>query len=186
MYETVQRTLPSIFTPSLISRIPAACISLIVIGFPASRRWVSIRCCSRSRLMHARSWARGFPGRALFGMRNLIGVWPPSNPRGIPCPERDFWPLWPRPQVLPPVPIPLPTLFLYDGHHRSPGWPAISIAYRFVGSSGRLEVTQGYVGGVGEDALTEYVEHIAQHENLIALSLNSNAVPMYSAPDPRP
>jgi hypothetical protein len=38
------------------------------------------------------------------------GVWPPSNHAGIEAPARDFWPLVPRPAVLPlPAAMPRPT-----------------------------------------------------------------------------
>ena len=34
-----------------------------------------------------------------FGARMSIGIWPPSNPAAIFAePERDFWPLIPRPE----------------------------------------------------------------------------------------
>ena len=36
-----------------------------------------------------------------FGMRMWSGVWPPSNQGGIEPPARAFWPLVPRPAVLP-------------------------------------------------------------------------------------
>src|SRR5512145_2976198 len=44
-----------------------------------------------------------------LGRRRCIGIWPPSKPTLWKPPARDFWPLWPRPQVLPrPLPIPRP------------------------------------------------------------------------------
>src|SRR4051794_26470340 len=46
----------------------------------------------------------------LYGMRCWMGSCPPSNPRRTPGPLRDFWPLVPRPAVLPlPLPWPRPT-----------------------------------------------------------------------------
>src|SRR3954466_11180908 len=43
-----------------------------------------------------------------FGTRCLIGIWPPSKPRATVL--RAFWPLVPRPAVLPPLPpMPRPT-----------------------------------------------------------------------------
>src|SRR3954471_23546292 len=43
-----------------------------------------------------------------FGTRCLIGIWPPSKPRATVL--RAYWPLVPRPAVLPPLPpIPRPT-----------------------------------------------------------------------------
>ena len=45
-----------------------------------------------------------------FGMRMWSGVCPPSNQAGIPPPARAFWPLVPRPAVLPlPAAMPRPT-----------------------------------------------------------------------------
>src|SRR5215475_10041337 len=46
-----------------------------------------------------------------FGRRRCIGIWPPSKPGlTLPLPVRAYWPLWPRPAVLPrPEPIPRPT-----------------------------------------------------------------------------
>ena len=42
-------------------------------------------------------------------LRRARGIWPPSKPMRTPPPERAFWPLWPRPAVLPlPVAWPLP------------------------------------------------------------------------------
>src|SRR6476620_11635175 len=44
-----------------------------------------------------------------FGRRRCSGIWPPSKPL-MATPERDVWPLTPRPPVLPlPEPIPRPT-----------------------------------------------------------------------------
>src|SRR5215212_771787 len=43
-----------------------------------------------------------------LGTRCLIGIWPPSKPRATVL--RAFWPLVPRPAVLPPLPpVPRPT-----------------------------------------------------------------------------
>ena len=48
-----------------------------------------------------------------FGMRMWSGVWPPSNQGGIEPPARAFWPLVPRPAVLPlPAAMPRPTRVL--------------------------------------------------------------------------
>src|SRR5439155_3670242 len=45
-----------------------------------------------------------------LGSRRCSGIWPPSKPTLWYPPERDFWPLWPRPAVLPsPEPMPRPT-----------------------------------------------------------------------------
>src|SRR5581483_2586900 len=46
-----------------------------------------------------------------FGRRRCSGIWPPSKPAlTLPPPVRAYWPLWPRPAVLPrPEPMPRPT-----------------------------------------------------------------------------
>ena len=45
-----------------------------------------------------------------LGRRRCSGIWPPSKPSLWKPPERAFWPLWPRPAVLPqPEPTPRPT-----------------------------------------------------------------------------
>jgi hypothetical protein len=50
-----------------------------------------------------------------FGRRRCSGIWPPSKPRIMREPERERWPLWPRPEVLPrPEPMPRPTRFLFE------------------------------------------------------------------------
>src|SRR5690349_1387674 len=50
-----------------------------------------------------------------FGRRRCSGIWPPSKPRIMRDPERERWPLWPRPEVLPmPEPMPRPTRFLFE------------------------------------------------------------------------
>src|SRR5690606_4891604 len=42
-----------------------------------------------------------------LGRRRCSGIWPPSKPTLWKPPARDFWPLWPRPAVLPrPEPMP--------------------------------------------------------------------------------
>src|SRR5437773_8189805 len=47
-----------------------------------------------------------------LGMRMCSGIWPPSKPL-MATPERAFWPLTPRPAVLPePEPMPRPRRFL--------------------------------------------------------------------------
>lgn len=48
-----------------------------------------------------------------LGMERTKGVWPPANPGvGVP-PERDFWPLAPRPQEWPCAAIPRPLLLAF-------------------------------------------------------------------------
>src|SRR5690349_9974929 len=45
-----------------------------------------------------------------LGRRRCSGIWPPSKPTLWKPPARAFWPLWPRPAVLPrPEPMPRPT-----------------------------------------------------------------------------
>ena len=46
-----------------------------------------------------------------LGIRRYRGTCPPSNPFRTPGPDRDFWPLMPKPQLFPcPAEIPLPFL----------------------------------------------------------------------------
>src|SRR5882672_9764624 len=48
--------------------------------------------------------------KPLLGKRRCNGICPPSKPTLWKPPARDFWPLWPRPAVLPrPEPPPRPT-----------------------------------------------------------------------------
>jgi hypothetical protein len=55
--------------------------------------------------------------KPFFGKRFEMGVWPPSKPAlGFPLPERAFWPLCPRPEVLPnPELRPRPRRFCFCG-----------------------------------------------------------------------
>src|SRR5207237_5255098 len=62
-------------------------------------------------LISAYSTRNGFVNPRL-GMRRWIGIWPPSNPMKFMLPVRAFWPLPPRPAVLPsPLAWPRPTRF---------------------------------------------------------------------------
>ena len=60
-----------------------------------------------------------------LGIRRYRGTCPPSNPFRTPGPDRDFWPLMPKPQLFPcPAEIPLPFLFPF---FLDPGcWPRLS------------------------------------------------------------
>ena len=74
-------------------------------GFLASSLPASMAFCRRPRLTSAyvlrnRLW------NPRLGRRLYSGIWPPSNPASE-TPLRDFWPLWPRPDV-PPLPEPAP------------------------------------------------------------------------------
>src|SRR3954451_20196275 len=100
---------PRIFTPSRgFDSTPAATSASTVTGaswpsFPAfTASWM------RPRLTSFRS--RAFGGvKPRFGRRRCNGIWPPSKPL-IATPVRAFWPLTPRPAVLPlPEPMPRPT-----------------------------------------------------------------------------
>src|ERR1035437_9140650 len=65
-----------------------------------------------------------------LGNRRDNGIWPPSKPL-IATPEREVWPLTPRPQVLSlPQPIPRPTRMRFL---RAPSLSRISLS--FIGSS---------------------------------------------------
>src|ERR1019366_4104161 len=62
----------------------------------------------RSRLISANS-SRKMLLKPRFGKRRCSGIWPPSKPL-MATPVRAFWPLTPRPPVLPlPEPMPRPT-----------------------------------------------------------------------------
>ena len=61
-----------------------------------------------------------------FGRRRWSGIWPPSKPL-MATPVRAFWPLTPRPAVLPlPDPMPRPTRMRA---FREPGLSAISLSF---------------------------------------------------------
>ena len=81
--------------------------------WPASMRPSSTIADSRLRLMGSNAFRLRFV-KPNLGTRRWSGIWPPSNHVGTPPPERDFWPLWPRPTGwLPwPEPWPRPTRFL--------------------------------------------------------------------------
>jgi hypothetical protein len=92
---------PSSFTSLRIERMrPFAFSDSGVTSSPASKR-------SRSRRFTGWVYVRNGPTgiasldvlpRSL-AVRMCSGIWPPSNPARIACePERDFWPLIPRPE----------------------------------------------------------------------------------------
>lgn len=98
-----------------------------------------IQCCRRSKLTgwyFLACWLT----KPRLGKRFTSGVWPPSNQgRGGPLPERAFWPLWPRPAVLPlPYPGPLPTRSLYWAK-KSKRCRALGCCAAVCGSMGRRE-----------------------------------------------
>src|SRR6476660_8267556 len=67
-----------------------------------------------------------------FGKRRCSGIWPPSNPL-MATPVRAFWPLTPRPAVLPlPEPMPRPTRMRAL---REPGLSANSLSFMMFSSS---------------------------------------------------
>src|SRR5262249_9745656 len=77
----------------------------------AARSMVSAPSLSRSdRRTSAVSFRR--ETNPCFGSRRCSGICPPSKPTLWYPPARDFWPLWPRPAVLPWQPNPRPTRFL--------------------------------------------------------------------------
>src|SRR5688572_16470759 len=92
-----------IFAPSeLLGTMPASCneARLTSPWFSFSSSW------SRTSAIESRvsEW------KPRFGRRRCSGIWPPSKPSLWKPPERAFWPLWPRPAVLPqPEPTPRPT-----------------------------------------------------------------------------
>ena len=88
---------------------------------PTTSRFASARpcrpCCRRrsaSQIADVDDGERLLPGgvaEAALGKRRNSGIWPPSNsPLGSRAPALAYWPLWPRPAVLPcPEPMPRPT-----------------------------------------------------------------------------
>src|SRR5918911_36366 len=101
--------LPRTLTPSrAFDSTPAATSASTVMGALASSLPASTASWMRPRLTSLRS--RAFGGvKPRFGRRRCSGIWPPSKPL-MDTPVRAFWPLTPRPAVLPlPEPMPRPT-----------------------------------------------------------------------------
>src|SRR5262245_38494541 len=94
---------PRILTREPLWVRPLACS---VSGVTSSRPVAS----STSRLMAWYSTRNGLLNPRSLGIRMCSGIWPPSKAVGtVP---RAFWPLVPRPAVLPPLPaMPRPTRF---------------------------------------------------------------------------
>src|SRR5690606_1123737 len=107
---------PRTRTPSLARRItPAATRASPLISFLASSFLASTASCRRHRFTSASFSAPGLL-KPRFGIRMYSGIWPPSKPP-MATPERDFWPLTPRPPVLPlpePGPRPMRRRFLCE------------------------------------------------------------------------
>ena len=82
---------------------------------PAAPRTVTVSPSSNAFRALRLTISRGFAKMLLkprLGMRRARGIWPPSKPTRTLPPERAFWPLWPRPPVLP-LPEPAPRPFRY-------------------------------------------------------------------------
>src|SRR6266545_3497979 len=97
-------------SPDLITFAAFATDGTTPAALSASRSMspTGIRARSESRTCAVSSFARDTNPR--LGNRRCSGIWPPSKPTLWKPPERDFWPLWPRPAVLPrPEPGPRPT-----------------------------------------------------------------------------
>ena len=95
--------LPRILMPSRVFlMMPASAMAWASTTAPSSKR------LSTSTLIETYSLAKMLL-KPRFGIRRAKGIWPPSKPIRTLPPERAFWPLWPRPAVLPlPVPAPRP------------------------------------------------------------------------------
>src|SRR6266436_5120594 len=117
---------PSSRTPSLGRRTTLAFTSdSTLMVLPASTSLASIACCSRSRLISAKSSLKMLV-KPRFGRRRCSGIWPPSKPL-MRTPERAVWPLPPRPACLPlPEPMPRPTRMRFL---REPALSAISLSF---------------------------------------------------------
>src|SRR5262245_60824942 len=85
--------------------MPALCSAAASTGLPASSLPASTALCSVPRLTSAYSLRNGLL-KPRLGRRRKSGIWPPSKPL-MATPERPFWPLPPRPAVLP-LPEPMP------------------------------------------------------------------------------
>src|SRR5262245_24003268 len=102
---TLRSSLPETMTfaaSALRDTMPAAC---------SAARSISVACriCSAPVRTSAMS-SRVGELKPRLGRRRCNGIWPPSKPSLWKPPERAFWPLWPRPAVLPqPEPTPRPT-----------------------------------------------------------------------------
>ena len=68
---------------------------------PASNAPTCASSAIRPTLTTSYSIRKRFLNPRSFGIRWWSGVWPPSNQGGIEPPARAFWPLVPRPAVLP-------------------------------------------------------------------------------------
>ena len=78
--------------------------STISVPFAATNANSEVRTSAVTRPMRER--------KPNVGTRFCSGSWPPSKPGRTLPPDRAFWPLWPRPQVLPPpAAMPRPTRF---------------------------------------------------------------------------
>src|SRR5690606_12594732 len=100
---------PRMRTPSFTRRTTPAAFSVsTVMGVLASSLPASTAACTRPMFTSLKSLAKMLV-KPRFGRRRCSGIWPPSKPL-IATPVRDFWPLTPRPPVLPlPEPMPRPT-----------------------------------------------------------------------------
>src|SRR5690606_7376749 len=100
---------PRMRTPSFTRRTTPAAFSVsTVMGVLASSLPASTAACTRPMFTSLKSLAKMLL-KPRFGKRRCSGIWPPSKPL-METPARDFWPLTPRPPVLPlPEPMPRPT-----------------------------------------------------------------------------
>src|SRR5262245_46806552 len=122
-------------TPSLARRrMPALTRASASIAALASSLPASIAACRRPRLISLNCLRNGLL-KPRLGRRRCSGIWPPSKPFTA-TPARAFWPLTPRPAVLPlPDPMPRPTRRRVL---REPGRSAISESFIALSSSASL------------------------------------------------
>src|SRR5215510_605473 len=117
-------------------------------GAAGSSLPASIACWMRPRLTSLRVFAHTFLNPRL-GRRRCNGIWPPSKPLTA-TPVRAFWPLTPRPAVLPlPEPMPRPTR---RRDLRAPGLSAISLSFIALSSLASLADHADEVAHLGDHA----------------------------------
>src|SRR5436305_6080115 len=120
---------PRILSPSLCRLITPASSSVSAVIVPDASR------PSRRPTFTTAYSTRKWFVKPRFGTRRWMGICPPSNPMKFMLPVRAFWPLPPRPAVLPsPLACPRPTLFF---SFTPPPRGGVSLLSSFITSSWR-------------------------------------------------
>ena len=115
--------LPSSRTPSLARRsTPALTSAAASTVAPASSLPASIACLHAAEIDLVELARERVVLKPRFGRRRCSGIWPPSKPL-MRTPERAFWPLPPRPPVLP-LPEPMPRPMRLRASCARPAWSA--------------------------------------------------------------